>query len=113
MRHEVTAAQREMLAKARKSAPALALATASATFGLLAAASAYRLSLRVLEQRLPPAAAALIATLGYGAAAAGAGVVAARQIRQLPPLFPTGTVRQASESVAGAADEAAGKARAG
>jgi hypothetical protein len=106
VRHEVEAAQREMLEKAKASAPALALLVAAGALGLLAAASSYRLSLRLLETRLSPPAAALAATLGYGGAAACVAVLAAREMRELPPLFPAATARQAREAVTEAAAEA-------
>jgi hypothetical protein len=106
VRHEVEAAQREMCEKAKASAPALVLLVAAGALGLLAAASSYRLSLRLLETRLSPPAAALAATLAYGGGAACAAVLAARQIRQLPPLFPAETARQAREAVTEAVAEA-------
>ena len=59
VRREIDAAQREMWEKAKESAPALALLGAAGTLGLLAAASAYRLTLRLLERRLSPASAVL------------------------------------------------------
>jgi hypothetical protein len=106
VRHEVEAAQREMLGKAKASVPALALAALAGALGLAAAASSYRYSLRLLETRLPPAAAALTATLGYGAGAAAAAVLAARRLRELPPLFPSETARQAGSAITVAADQA-------
>jgi hypothetical protein len=106
VRGEVDAAQREMWEKAKASAPALALVVAAGALGLLAAASSYRLSLRLLEMRLSPPAAALAATAGYGAGAACAAVLAARQVRELPSLFPAQTAKQAREALAGAAAEA-------
>lgn len=108
-RREMTTALREMWAKAKASGPALGLLAASACCGLFAAASGYRLSLRLLERRLPPASAALVATLGYGAAAAGAATVAMQRLRQAPLPIPSGTARQAGQAVTAAAGEAAGR----
>ena len=113
VRQELDAAQQEIRDKVTEIAPALALAAAAGGFGLLAAASAYRLSLRLFEKGLPPAAAAFAATIGYGAAAAGAAVLAARRIRSMPPLFPVGTARQASQAVADVTGRAGASARAG
>lgn len=112
VRQELGVAEREIRDKVTEIAPALALGAAAGGLGLLAAASAYRLSLRFVEKRLPPAAAAFAATLGYGGAAAGAAVLAARRIRRMPPLFPVGTARQASEAVAEVTDKADASARA-
>lgn len=107
VRQEINIAQREMRDKAVQSLPAIALAAAAAFFGLLTVASAYRLSVRLLEKRMSPAGAALAATLAYGAAAGGSGVLAAQQIRKLPSLFPAETARQTSEAVADASDAVA------
>ena len=74
-RREVSSAVREMWDKARQQGPPAGLLAASGVLALFAAASAYRLSLRLLEKRLSPAAAALAATTGYGAAAAAAGIL--------------------------------------
>jgi len=81
------------------------LLAASGTLGLLATASAYRLSLRLLEKRLAKTSAALIAAVGYGAAAAGAGLLAAQRLRDAPPPLPTKTARTTSEAMADAATQ--------
>jgi hypothetical protein len=100
VRHEIDAAQREMWEKAKDSAPAFALVATAGALGLFAAASSYRLSLRLLEKRLPPSAAAFAATVGYGAGAAWTAVLAARRIRGLPPPFPAETAKRAGKAVA-------------
>lgn len=105
-RREMRSALGEMWAKARASGPALGLLAISGGCGLFAAASAYRLSLRLLERRLSPASAALVATLGYGAAAAGAATLAIQRLREAPLPIPSGTARQAGQAVAAAADQA-------
>lgn len=105
VRQEITIAQREIRDKAAEGAPALALAAAAGVLGLAAGASAYRLTLRLLERRLPPDVAALAAAFGYGAAAGGAAALAVARIRRLPPLLPE-TASRASQAMAGAADEA-------
>ncbi|HYZ52420.1 MAG TPA: phage holin family protein [Streptosporangiaceae bacterium] len=108
VRREMEAAQREMWQKAKDSAPAFALVVAAGALGLLAVASSYRLSIRLLEKRLSPAAAAFTATIGYGAGAAGTAMLAARRIRDLPPLFPTETARQAGKALSDAAGDVSG-----
>jgi hypothetical protein len=67
---------------------------------LLAAASAYRLSLRILEARMSPAKAALLATTLYGAAAAGLITAALQRIKEAPAPFPTETVEATRQAVA-------------
>lgn len=98
-------ALREIWQKAKQGGPAAALLAASGALGLLAAASSYRLSLRLLEKRLPPATAALVATGCYLAAAAGTGVLGARRMREVPLPVPTETVKDASAAMADAAAE--------
>jgi hypothetical protein len=99
VRDEIAAAQRETWGKVRAIAPATGLLGGAGVLGLAASASAYRASLRILERWLPPTAAALVATAVYGAAAAGAGVVGARQLRTLPAPVPAETAQQAAAAV--------------
>lgn len=100
VQHEIAAAQRETLAKAKQAAPALGLLAAAGLCGVLSAAASFQLSLRLLEKVLPPPAAALTAAAGYGLAAGAAGTIGVRQLRRLPPLFPEQTARQAAKTVA-------------
>jgi hypothetical protein len=102
VRHEVDAAQREMWAKAKESAPAFALLGAAGFLGLLSAAASYRLSQRLLEKLLPPVPAALVAAAGYGAGAGCAARAGLRRLREMPPLFPMETARQTRQMVADA-----------
>ena len=99
-RREVTSAVREMWGKARQSGPAAALLAASGVLALFATVSAYRLSLRLLEKRLSPVAAAFTATCGYGAAAAAAGALGYLRLRQAPRPLPTETARETAGAVA-------------
>jgi hypothetical protein len=105
-RREMRSALLETWQKATASAPALGLLAASGGCTLLAAASSYRLSLRLLEKRLSPVSAALAATLGFGGAAAAAATLGTRWLRNLPPPVPTRTARRAEQAVAAAAGEA-------
>jgi hypothetical protein len=100
VRREVNSALREMWQKAKRSGPAAGLLAGCGVLALFSAASSYRLSLRLLEKRLSPAASALVATVGYGAAAAGAGVTGARLLRRAPLPAPVDTARQATQAVA-------------
>jgi hypothetical protein len=98
VRHEVDAAQREMWAKAKESAPAFALLGAAGFLGLLSAAASYRLSMRLLEKFIPPVPAALVAAIGYGAGAGCTAMLGLQWLRETPPLFPTETARQTAET---------------
>ena len=104
VRHEVAAAQQEMWDKAEQALPAAGLLAVAGAFGLLSAAAAYRLSIRLLEKSLPPATAAFTAAAGYGVVAGAAGAMGLKLLREARPLFPVETAR---ESVKTAADTAA------
>ena len=104
-RREVRSAVREMWSRARQGGPAAALLAASGVLALAAAASAYRLSLRLLERRLSPAGAAFAAAAGYGTAAAVAGALGYARLREMSLPLPAGTAREAADAVA-AADQA-------
>ena len=108
VRHEIAAAQREMLGKARQSLPALGLLGAAALCGTFSAAASFRLSLRLLEKRLPPATAAFAAAAGYGVAAGAAAAVGLQRLQAVQPLFPAETARDTASKVAGVAEQAGG-----
>jgi hypothetical protein len=112
VRREVDSALREIWQKTMQSGPAIGLLGAGGVLALFAAASSYRLSLRLLENRLSPAAAAAVATVGYGAAAAGAAVLGVRLMRQTPLPLPTETAREATQAVADANRRASAPGRA-
>jgi predicted benzoate:H+ symporter BenE len=112
VRHEIAAALRETAGKAKQSVPAAALLASSAVLGVFTIAASYRLSLRVLERWLSPAAAALVATAGYGTGAACAAILGAQQLRHNPLPFPGETARETGETLAAAADRAGSAATA-
>jgi hypothetical protein len=99
-RREVNSALRETWNEARQGGPAAALLAASGVLALVATVSAYRLSLRLLEKRLSPVAAAFAATSGYGTAAAAAGVLGYTRLRQAPLPLPAETARETDGAVA-------------
>lgn len=99
VRREIEAAQKETLDKLKQSAPGAAMLAMAATMGVLSAASAYRWTLRLLEKRLGPASAALVATAGYGAVAGYLVVEGVRRLRAAPKPLPTDTARQAGSRV--------------
>ena len=97
---EVNSALQEMGRKVRRESPAAALLAASGVLALFATVSVYWLSLRLLEKRLSPPAAAFAATCGYGAATAGAGVLGYLRLRKAPLPLPTETARAAARAAA-------------
>jgi uncharacterized protein (DUF1684 family) len=99
-RREVSSAVREIWDKARQQGPSAGLLAASGVLALFATASAYRLSLRLLEKRLSPAAAALAAATGYGAVAAAAGILGYTRLRKAPLPLPTETARETASAIA-------------
>jgi hypothetical protein len=106
VRHEIAAAQREMLGKAKQALPALGLLGLAAFFGTLSAAASFRLSVRLLEKSLPPAAAAFAAAAGYGVAAGTAAVMGVQRLQAIRPLFPAETARDTARTVADATGQA-------
>jgi hypothetical protein len=107
VRHEIAAAQREMLGKAKQALPALGLLGAAAFLGTLSAAASFRLSVRLLEKSLSPAAAAFAAAAGYGVAAGAAAVMGVQRLQAIRPLFPAETARATARTVADATGQAA------
>jgi len=110
VRHEVMAAQREMLDKAKQFLPAIGLLGAAGFFATLSASAGYRLSVRLLEKSLPPATAAFVAAAGYGAAAGAAGTVGMQRLRASKAPVPAVTIRQTVATVTGTAKAMAGTA---
>jgi putative superfamily III holin-X len=107
VRHEIGAAQREMLGKAKQALPALGLLGAAAFLGTLSAAASFRLSVRLLEKTLPPATAAFVAAAGYSVAAGAAAALGIQRLRAVQPLFPAETARDTARTVADATGQAA------
>ena len=99
VRDEIQAVQREAWQRAKALAPGLAMLAAAGVFGIFAVASAYRLTLRLLEKASGPAAAATYATAGFGAVAGAAAVMGLRRLRQAPSPLPVETVRRTASAV--------------
>jgi Putative Actinobacterial Holin-X, holin superfamily III len=100
VRQEIQAAKTEMVDRLTKLAPGAGMLAAGGAAGLFAVASAYRLSLRLLEARMSPTKAALLATTLYGAAATALITTALRQIKEAPAPFPAETVEATRQAVA-------------
>jgi len=103
VRQEVASAQGELVDKLKANLPAVGAFAVSGVAGVLALASSFRWVVAVLERRLPPASAAFVALLGYGAASAGAAVVGAGWLKAAPVPVPSDTARDVSAVVADAA----------
>lgn len=106
VRSELTAAQMEVWEKGKQAAPAVLLLGLSGVLGVAAAASGYRLVLRLLERALPAPLAAFVALALSGAGSGWAAVQGARRLSAAPLPFPADTVAATSEAVnAAVADE--------
>jgi len=110
VRREIAAAELEMLGKAKQALPSVALLGAAGLFGVLSLAASYRLSVRLLEKTMSPAAAALVAATGYGAAAGASGAVGMQRLHADGPLIPVETVRATVAAATGKAKAVAGTA---
>jgi fluoride ion exporter CrcB/FEX len=93
-RHVAEAAQQEMWGKARQRVPALRFGAVAGTFGVLATAATYRFNVLLLERKLSPELAALVAAAAYTGGAGCAALLAARRWRGLPAPLPTETARK-------------------
>ncbi|MFC4911511.1 phage holin family protein [Actinomadura gamaensis] len=93
------AAQREMARKARLRLPALRFGAVASVLGACATAASYRASVQLLERKLPPELAALVAAAAYGGGATGAAILAANRWRGHPVPLPTETARQVVEVI--------------
>ncbi|TYK52882.1 phage holin family protein [Actinomadura decatromicini] len=100
-RRVADAAQQEMLEKARRRVPALRLGVVAGAFGMLATAATYRMNVLLLERKLPPELAALVAAAVYGGGAGAAALAASRKWRGQPAPLPSETARQLAEVLTG------------
>ncbi|MFC4053437.1 phage holin family protein [Actinomadura syzygii] len=100
-RRVAEAAQQEMLEKARRRVPALGLGVVAGAFGMLATAATYRMNVLLLERRLPPEVAALVAATVYGGGAGAAALAASRKWRGQPAPVPSETAGQVAEILTG------------
>lgn len=92
VRQEIERARGEVWQRATAMAPAVALLAVGCGMALASAASAYRLSLRVLERATGPGTAAFLATAGFGAAAVVALEAGRERLRDAPVPLPHGDV---------------------
>ena len=99
VRREVQAARTEFLDKMTANVPGVAMVGAAATLTVLSLASSHRWLLRTLEKRFPPTTTALLATVGYAAAAGAAGVLGVKWLREAPTPVPAETVRDVRQAI--------------
>lgn len=104
VRREVQAARSEVVGKLAANIPAAALLGTAGVLSTLCIASGHRWFLRALETRIPPATAALVATIGYGVAAGLTGGLAVQWFRQAAPPLPVDTVREATKDLGAVAN---------
>ena len=106
VRQELDRGRQELFERAKELAPSLGLLALGGGMGLAAAASGYRLVLRILERMSTPAVAAFLATAGFGAGAAVALKAGVAQLQDAPLPFPVSTATQAAQDAAATVQQA-------
>ncbi len=107
VRQEMERARTEVWERAKSLLPAAGLLAVGGGLGLAAAASSYRLVLRVLERVSTPGIAALLATAGFGAGAVVALRAGREQLRGVPVPLPVSSAATAAGDVARTVEQVA------
>ncbi len=100
VRQEMERARTEVWERAKSLLPVAGLLAVGGGLGLAAAASGYRLVLRVLERVSTPGIASLLATAGFGAGAVVALRAGREQLRSVPVPLPVSSATTAAGDVA-------------
>lgn len=107
VRHELQAAQDELLAKARRAGRAGILLGGAGALGAVTLGMGGVLLLRVLDGFLPRRTAAFVATVIVGGGTAGLAALGVAELRRALPVVPADTVRGLQSDVR-AAERSAG-----
>lgn len=105
VRQEMQRARDELWERAKSLAPAAGLLAAGGGMGVAAAASAYRLVLRILERMTSPALAAFLATAAFGAGSVVALKTGREQLRGASLPLPVSSATTAAEDAARAVEQ--------
>lgn len=100
VRSEIEAVREEMVGRAKQWAPALGLMGVSASAGVFAGASVYRLAARMMDKLFPPVLSSLVTGVGFAALAVVASTKAIQMIRGLPAPVPARTASTTAASLA-------------
>jgi hypothetical protein len=99
VRQELRHAQDELAGKAKQAGKAGALLGGAGILGVLAIGTSSAALVRLLEKRLSPTGAAVVATLLYGGGAAALAAAALAEFRRALPLVPEETVASVRSDV--------------
>jgi hypothetical protein len=99
VRQELRHAQEELAAKGKQAGKAGALLGAAGVLGALAIGTSSAAFVRLLEKRLSPTGAAVVATVLYGGGAAALAAAALAELRRALPLVPEETVANVRSDV--------------